>query len=152
MSINPLTKTHSEKGQSLTELALVLVVLLVLLAGVVDLGRMLFYYLSLREAAEEGASFGAAYPNHCYQVLERVYAGLPERNGIDIGVWINDGTFEVACPNATIAQACTGKQIEVMVRKSDFKLTMPLIGTFIGSQTIPLEARIRNTILRPACP
>ena len=49
---------RSEKGQSLIELAFGIVVLLILLAGIVDIGRLLFFYISMRDAAQEGAVFG----------------------------------------------------------------------------------------------
>jgi hypothetical protein len=63
---------RSEKGQSLIELAFGLVILLVLLAGIVDIGRMLFFYISLRDAAQEGAVFGQISPRSCAQITSRV--------------------------------------------------------------------------------
>ena len=53
---NALNYSDSEKGQSMVELAVSVVVLLILLAGVVDLGRLAFYYITLRDAAQEAAS------------------------------------------------------------------------------------------------
>ena len=50
---------RSEKGQSLVELALIIVFVLIILAGVVDLGRMMYEYLTMRDAAQEGAGYAA---------------------------------------------------------------------------------------------
>lgn len=46
------------RGQSLVEFALVLPVLLVILLGVVDLGRAIYYYNTLSNLAREGARAG----------------------------------------------------------------------------------------------
>jgi Flp pilus assembly protein TadG len=51
-----------EKGQSLVEMAIMMIVLLLILGGVLDLGRMYFTYLALQNAAGEGASYGAINP------------------------------------------------------------------------------------------
>jgi Flp pilus assembly protein TadG len=51
-----------QRGQSLVEMALMMVVLLLIMAGVLDFGRMYFTYLALQNAAGEGASYGAINP------------------------------------------------------------------------------------------
>ncbi len=51
-----------EHGQSLVELALTITILMVLLAGTIDLGRAFFTWLAMRDAAQEGASFGSINP------------------------------------------------------------------------------------------
>ena len=48
-----------ERGQAIVELATSMVILLTLLAGVVDLGRALFTWITLRDAAQEGASYAS---------------------------------------------------------------------------------------------
>jgi len=50
----------SERGQSLTELAVIVVIMIIILAGVVDLGGVIFQYLAMRDAAQEGASYATA--------------------------------------------------------------------------------------------
>ena len=51
-----------ERGQSLVEMAILMVLLLIIMGGVLDLGRMYFTYLALQNAAGEGASYGAINP------------------------------------------------------------------------------------------
>lgn len=51
-----------QRGQSLVELALMLPFLLVLLIGVLDLGRIYFAYMTIVNASREGARYGAAHP------------------------------------------------------------------------------------------
>jgi Flp pilus assembly protein TadG len=52
-----------ERGQSLVEFAIVLPILVVLLLGVVDAARLIWTYVALAEAAQEGALFGSQDPN-----------------------------------------------------------------------------------------
>ncbi len=49
-------------GQSLTEFALTMVVLLILLMGALDIGRMYFTFLAIQNAAGEGALYAAINP------------------------------------------------------------------------------------------
>src|SRR2546425_13297602 len=59
--LRPL-RHRSERGQGLVEFSLMVVFLSVLLMGVLDLGRAYFTYLALKDAAQEGAYFGSAFP------------------------------------------------------------------------------------------
>lgn len=62
----------SEKGQSFIELGISMVFLLVLAAGVMDLGRVIFTYIALRDAVQEGAAFAAIEPNNCGLAIKRI--------------------------------------------------------------------------------
>lgn len=50
-------------GQGLTEFALVLPVILLLVLGTMDLGRAIFYYLGVSETVGEGARWATLSPN-----------------------------------------------------------------------------------------
>ncbi len=52
-----------ERGQSLTELALLLPMLLLLILGTLDLVRIYDVYVSITNAAREGARYAAAAPS-----------------------------------------------------------------------------------------
>lgn len=150
MKLRNLTPKKSEHGQSLVELAVVIVIMLILLAGIVDLGRMIFEYMSMRDAAQEGAAYASMFPGHCDQVADRVYSNLFNTDRADIQVTVTiDG---VDCYAATTANACAPNSAQVTVTQPAYPLTMPFIGTFIGRQTVALEAEITDTILRPSCP
>jgi Flp pilus assembly protein TadG len=58
----PLVK---ESGQSITEFAVLVPVLLLILLGAVDLGRVYDAYVTITNASREGARYGAANPT-CY--------------------------------------------------------------------------------------
>lgn len=136
---------QKERGQSMVELALSISILMVLLAGTVDLGRAFFTWLALRDSAQEGASYGAIYPSRVDLIRERVWDNLEQvvtdpRNNIDVIVGYID-------------HPCLGNTILVSVNYPDFPLTMPFLGTIVGSQTIPIHATVNDSILKPmACP
>ena len=53
--MKPRRRTNFQRSQALIEFALVSPVLLLLLFGIVDIGRAIFYYDTLNHAAREGA-------------------------------------------------------------------------------------------------
>ncbi len=152
--MNRQKKLQSEKGQSLLELALVLVFLLILLAGVIDLGRMMYEYLTMRDAAQEGAGYAAVFPNDCNHVVDRVMQNLPDNNytvsidvdGIDCASAVaNDYAAGKTAPD----YGCAGKTVTVMIDHTT-QITMPLISAFTGT-SIPMHVAIEDRIVRPAC-
>jgi len=79
---------ESEIGQSLVEVALVLPILLVILSGLVDLGRVYFTFVALEDAAAEGALYLSLFPDCPYSTTT-----LTDYTNID---WNNNGTLEAA--------------------------------------------------------
>jgi hypothetical protein len=132
-----------EKAQSLTEMALSMVVLLLLVGGVVDLGRAFFTYMALRDAVQEGALYGSINPTLTTDIQNHV---VNSSEMIQDLITNGDVTVELIGP------ACTGNAIRVSVLYPDFQIAMPLIGTVIGRQTVGISASVTDTILSPACP
>jgi len=76
-----------ERGQSLTEMALVLPVILFILAGVLDLGRLYFVTVALTDAAAEGATFAAIDPDATsVEILSRAQAASGGLVPLDAGM------------------------------------------------------------------
>jgi len=130
-----------ERGQSLTELAVSFALLVLILAVGVDLGRMFFSLISIREAAEEGALYGSFHPTDSSGIIQRV------RTSSSTPVDLSD-TSKVSV--SVSGGVCSGGTLVVTVT-DQFNLTMPLIGTIIGAQTFPISASATSTILTPAC-
>jgi hypothetical protein len=135
--------SRRESGQSLAELALSLVVLLILLAGTVDIGRALFAFVQLKDAAEEGAIYGSIFPTDTNGVIQRTRGA--SRTPIDL---TDTGTVSVAV--SFIGNACEGNTVRVTVTYS-MPLVMPFIGTFIGGQSVNVRGTHEARILRPPC-
>jgi Flp pilus assembly protein TadG len=138
-----MRKYHrKEKGQSLTEFALSMTILLILLAGIVDLGRAFFTFIALRDAVQEGAIFGSTHPTATEEIKNHVTNSSDMVQGLITNA---DVTVQV------IGSPCAGSGIRVGVTYSGFQITMPFIGTFLGTQNIPISATVTDTILMPAC-
>ena len=138
-----LKKNRREAGQSLTELAVSFTLLMLLLAITVDGGRIFFSYVSVREAAEEGALHAALYPTDSDGIVARV------RSSSNRPIDLSD-TSRVAISKTLLGSACAGNSIRVTVTYT-FNLTMPFVGAILGTQSFPLTADSTATILRPGC-
>jgi TadE-like protein len=72
---------HSLKnGQSLVEMALLLPVLLLISVVAIDLGRGIYYYSAIYNAAREGARYGIIHPDNITGI---------EQKAIDMAVGVN---------------------------------------------------------------
>lgn len=144
--LNRSDRNRKESGQSLVELAASLFVLLILLSGIVDMGRAIFTLFSLQDAAEEGIVYGVGFPTDCSQIVQRVRSNLTNRvlpEFLNVAVTIN-GT---SCFTIPVNQVFAGGEMVIEV-STDFVITMPFLGAFTG-QTIPLRADANGIILRP---
>jgi hypothetical protein len=141
-----LHKNNSERGQSLVELAVSLTFLLLLVSGVVDLGRAFFTYMALRDAAQEGALYGSIYPDDTPGIKNRIYNSSNMLRSL-----VDDPAAAIIIPDPVKDIECAGSGIEVSIIYEDFPLTMPFMGTITGKQAIDLKATVTDTILQPVC-
>jgi Flp pilus assembly protein TadG len=162
LKIEPIK--NSEKGQSMVELAVAVVVLLILVSGVVDLGRVAFHYIAMRDAAQEAASYASFFPNNNQQIFARAMDGIagdgvdPSRIEVNLKIYKSSGTYEcnwsVSSPEVCAASSDTSGSnvvsvnnvIEVTITDAAFPITMPLLGSFLGSQTINLSSTIQDVV------
>lgn len=143
-----ILRRRHEKGQSLVELAFTVVLLMIMIAGTVDLGRIFFHYITMRDSAMEGIAYGSIEPSHCAQIVERIRSSLNDPYTMTITILMNGES----CSTASVtSDACTGNDIEITVTDEEFPITMPFLGTILGKQSISLETTVHGTILRPAC-
>lgn len=144
--MNALSATkQSESGQSLVEFAFSILLLLILLAGIVDIGRAFFSYMALHDAAQEGALYGSLYPEDINGIKQRVRQ--TSAHPVDL-----QDTANVQVPDPIYhTDPCEGHGIEVSVTY-DFNISVPFLGVLVGSQQFPLTATVTDTILRPECP
>ena len=134
-------KLKNERGQSLVELAISLLILLYLLSGAVEFGIIFFQYVQLRDAAQEGALYGSMNPTDTAGIIARVEASSTSPIDLtDPGVVITP---------TIIGSACEGNGIQVTVAY-DHTVFMPFMSRFIGP-TIDLDATVTDTILSPVC-
>jgi len=139
----------SERGQSLVELAISIVILVYLLAGAVEFGLVFFQYVQLRDAAQEGALYGSLHPPadaaaDTTDIENRARAAssspidLTGDPSVTVDVVVTDGQY------------CEGGSLQVTV-SYPHQVFMPFMSQFIG-QTVNLNAVVTDTILSPVCP
>ena len=138
------------RGQSLVEFSLVIVIIFVLLAGIIDVGELIFQYTEMHDAAQEGAVYAAIFPQACSQITQRVRSNLhpASPSDIQVSVMVNG----VDCSHAAASDACFSKMIDVIVDQPNYDITTPFVGTFLSRQTLHISASASGTILRPLCP
>lgn len=144
-----------EKGQSMVELAISITLLLILLAGIVDLGRALIINFNLQDAAEEGIVYGTSFPTDCNQIVIRVADNIPNQfisEDVTVNVFIQDAYLNyISCYTINKSDVYAGKLMKVEI-KYEYPITMPFLGAIIGSQKIPMTVTSTGVVLRPQPP
>lgn len=131
--------------QALVEFALLIVVLFLLMAGTVDVARVVTAYTYLNNAAQEGAFYAALHPTDTTGITTRVRDTLKSM---------------FADPNSVMVQVqyqsqpCPGHYVTVEV-ESELVLIFPLTELFLPNRRIPLHTLAQQLILKseaPGCP
>lgn len=157
---------NSEIGATLVEFAVIFPLLLMLLFGVIEFGRLVTTIISVSTASREGARFGTAIgeatpgtPQYidCAGIVNaaraRVLIGQPTAAEVTV-IWDKGpGTPPIAdCnladatyPNPSTAIVLSGHRVSVTVQKQ-FNTGIPLISNFIG--TMNLESTDNRTIFK----
>ncbi len=134
-----------ERGQSMIELAMSITVLMVLLAGTIDLGRAFIAWLAMRDAAQEGASYASFHPADTSGIEARVRATFADV--------IKDPSAIVSVGIAYDGPLCLDDPqsiVTVNVEYQNFPISMPFLGALIGD-TIIIRATINDAIILPLC-
>lgn len=150
-----MRKHKSERGQSLVELSISLLVLLYLLSGAVEFGLAFFQFVQLRDAAQEGALYGSMDPTNPGSLVPdpietRVRAA--SSSPIDLAdpglVTVTITAHDAAGNSLPVNGACEGDSLTVEV-EFEHQIFMPFIPALIGRNTLPLRAVVTDTVLAP---
>ncbi|MFP3855304.1 MAG: TadE/TadG family type IV pilus assembly protein [Anaerolineales bacterium] len=144
------TLRNGNYGQSLVEFSLIMTFLMILLAGAADFGRMYFIHLAMRDAAQEGASFGSTDPTNYAEIESRVRTAIGETIDPTSIVVSTDVTVPPYHCAGIVPSTLEANAIKVSVQY-EMPIAVPFLGAIIGSNQIPLEASVENTILAPPC-
>ncbi|MDH3942929.1 MAG: pilus assembly protein [Anaerolineae bacterium] len=105
------------RGQSLLEFAITIPMLLLLLMGIFDLGRVTFYYAALTNSAREGARYGIVQPD----------------DSIGIRQVVRDFAFGIDPDDLTISvDRDTELNLITVSTSFEFVPATPLITPFLG--------------------
>lgn len=140
-----LQPDEKEKGQSLLEMAVSMIVLLMLLGGIVDFGRLFFTYIALREAAQEGATYASICPpgnvDNTMKIDNHVRAS--SQAPVDLT------SYSTIMVNAAFTSNPTpGSQLYVRVTYRNFHFIMP----FLNMIQFDLAATAYDVALQFECP
>ena len=64
--------SKEEQGQSLVELAIMMPILMIILLGIIDFGRVFYAYVTITNASREGARYGSLHPLQDADIKQRV--------------------------------------------------------------------------------
>ena len=140
-----MKKIKNERGQSLVELSISLVLLLLLLSGAVEFGMAFFQFVQLRDAVQEGALYGSMDPANTSAITARVRGS--SSSPIDLTTLTPVISY---VDNADPNNPCEGEGIYVELTYNH-QIIMPFLPQILGSNTIPLKASVTDTILSPVC-
>jgi Flp pilus assembly protein TadG len=156
-----MKKIINERGQSLVELSISLLVLLYLLSGAVEFGLAFFQFVQLRDAAQEGALYGSMNPTDGTNgsVIEGRVRGsssspvnLADPSQVTVSILIDNVlVWRNGASQGTTSSDCEGHAITVQA-SFEHDIFMPFIPQLIGRNTLPLNATVTDTILSPVCP
>ncbi len=112
-----------EKGANLVEAALVVPLLLLLLVGVSDMGRAYHTYITIINAAREGARYGVSHAADTAGICARVVSEAQLSN------------VNLAGATCTVSNGGSGHPVRVTV-ETDFPV---ILGSILGRPTFPIR-------------
>lgn len=139
----PVTRHASShrgtRGQSLVEFALIFPVLIVILLGIFDLGRAVFAYSSLTNAAREGARLGIVNQSDAMIKARAIAQGRTiDTDPAAIEIFISSPT---SAPDDDDCRAAVRIDCNVTVRyATEFEAITPVIGALVGPITLTAQS------------
>lgn len=138
-------KTGEERGAQVVELAVALVLLLIIVAGVADMGRLFNSYIAISNAAREGARYYSRLPctGATGGALRTSVLNAVKDEAARNGVTLNDGDITLDPNPVSACPAAGGAPITVSVT---FGFDTLLVN-FVPAATIDLYSATRMTWL-----
>ena len=123
------------RGQSMVEFALTVPIFLLVVFGLIDLGRAVYVSNSLAEAARDGARYGSVQAR-----------SWNDARRTTVETWVLDRLTAVPSATATVEcsprnpnMGCTVEDIVVVTVQSNVEMITPIIGQILGP--LSLEGR-----------
>ena len=125
-----------EKGQSMVEVALTMPLLLLILMGILDLGRAYFTFVALSDAAAEGASYAAIHPTNLTEISARAADS-------------SDGlvTFAPEMVSVEFDGDAIDSSVVTVTVQYDYPLLTPVIQSMVPNGVINMRAVVAQPII-----
>jgi Flp pilus assembly protein TadG len=128
----------SERGQSLTEFAIILPIFLLLVCGIFDFGRLMYAYMNMNNAAQETVRLGGLGKKDADMVaFAKNYVHLGDPSKLIVTICVNTGP---CTPNDTTRKS--GDYISVTLKYPVTYLT-PIISKLLPAPTVKAASTIR---------
>lgn len=131
------SRERNDKGGSMVELALLLPLLLLILAGIADLGRAFHDYIIITNVAREGARYASLHANLSF-LADTQQAAIDEAQASGITLAPSDVTLTFIPPIPTPGQIATAT-ITVTHRFNLF------VGRIFGGSVITMHSGMQMT-------
>jgi TadE-like protein len=132
------------RGQSMVEFALILPVFVLLLVGLFDVGRAVYAYNTLNNAAREAGRLAIVdqYEDHVRDEAVAAASGVGVvRADVEISYELEDGS---SCPHVGTDQIVSC--VAVVTVPYDYEAATPIIGNILGPFTIQGTSRFPVSI------
>ncbi len=132
-------------GQSLVEFALVFPVFLLLLFGLIDIGRFVYTANAVSEAAREGARFGSVVANCGTNREACVEAETHDRLAAVAGATVTAGCTRYVVTQARWVPATGGCQTNDLLKvevSTRFQVLTPIVGQLLGGALIQGSSQV----------
>ncbi len=137
--IPQLRPTRKDRGQGLVEFALLLPILLLLIVGAVDMGRMYFSYMTIKNASREAAYLGTTWPP-----VDAASQNMIKARAIQEVT----GTLATSDPPLKITPSCPEGCTATKTVRVDISYDFQMVTTFIfGSGPIKMSAYTEMDII-----
>ena len=147
-----MSRAREERGQAMVEFALVVPLFILVLVGLFDVGRAVYAYNTVNNAAREAGRLAIVdqYEHH----IQAEGAGAASGLGIDADDVVV--AFEEANGSActAIGSASVVRCIAVVTVPYDYQAATPIIGNLIGAISITGQSRFPISVncATSACP
>lgn len=147
-----MSDVRHDDGSAMVELALALPVLFLLMLGILDVGRGLNAYVTVRNAGAEGAHWAALHPTAAPSDIKAAVQGrvVPLQTSlVTVSAQIDDGAGWRAWPSGGIPASSTARIVPVVVEVSYPWSAITFIGNFFpGGSGVTFTSRATAEALR----
>ena len=143
---------RGERGQSLVEMTIGFVVLLILLSGLLDLGRAYFTFIAMEDGVGEAALYAAINPTCLYDDGDPSNGTCDPPDNAEARARNSGGALvDWTAASTIITITCTGScdlgdTIEATIQYP-FELLTPVIPTIANANTLTLTAHATQSVI-----
>jgi Flp pilus assembly protein TadG len=135
----PAGKRERSRGQGLVEFALIFPILILVIVAVFDVGRLVFAYNTITNAAREATRFGIV------DQTATLIQGEAINQGTSLGLTNADVVVEFCNPITNVCTTTKPTNLDALVKvrvSYAWRAITPIIGNLIGPKTITADSRM----------